>query len=231
MSELVTVGAIVPLDESLVPRADYFPGIWDTNVVDGTLYGIPWYVDTRVLFYRTDMIPTPPRTWSEWIEIMTRLKAASKDPDFYPLVMPTNEWPQPVIMALNRGARLVDERGHALFDEPVFIEGFTFYVDLFRRGLVPTVSTRRSRTSTSSSATASSRCSSADRGTSAIRTRLTKSNRRRGPPRRSRADGAQYRLARGRLESRDYQALDAAGRREEAHCASRVPRSRRNFSS
>ena len=140
MSELVTVGAIVPLDESLVPRADYFPGIWDTNVVDGTLYGIPWYVDTRVLFYRTDMIPTPPRTYSEWLSIMARLKAESKDEHFYPLVMPTNEWPQPVAMALHRGARLVDERGHALFDEPAFIEGFSFYVDLFRRGFAPTVS-------------------------------------------------------------------------------------------
>lgn len=140
MSELVTVDAIVPLEESLVPRADYFPGIWDTNVVDGILYGIPWYVDTRVLFYRTDMIATPPRTYSEWLSIMGRLKAESKDEHFYPLVMPTNEWPQPVIMALHRGARLVDERGHALFDEPAFIEGFGFYVDLFRRGFAPTVS-------------------------------------------------------------------------------------------
>ena len=140
MSELVTVDAIVPLEESLVPRADYFPGIWDTNVVDGTLYGIPWYVDTRVLFYRTDMIPTPPRTYGEWLAIMARLKAESKDEHFYPLVMPTNEWPQPVAMALHRGARLVDERGHALFDEPAFIEGFSFYVDLFRRGFAPTVS-------------------------------------------------------------------------------------------
>jgi multiple sugar transport system substrate-binding protein len=140
MSELVTVGAIVPLEETLVPRADYFPGIWDTNVVDGTLYGVPWYVDTRVLFYRTDMIPTPPRTWSEWTAILQRLKTDTKRDDFYALVMPTNEWPQPVIMALQRGARLVDERGHALFDEPQFVAGFSFYVDLFRRGFAPTVS-------------------------------------------------------------------------------------------
>ena len=140
ISELVAVGAIVSLEESLVERADYFPGIWDTNVVDGTLYGIPWYVDTRVLFYRTDMIPTPPRTWSEWTSVMQRLKSASTNPDFYPLVMPTNEWAQPVAMALQRGARLVDERGHALFDEPAFIQGFSFYVDLFRRGYAPTVS-------------------------------------------------------------------------------------------
>ena len=140
VAELHTVGAIAPLPETLVPRADYFPGIWDTNVVDGTLYGIPWYVDTRVLFYRTDMIPTPPRTWSEWIAVMTRLKNESKRPHFYPLVMPTNEWPQPVAFAAQRGATFVDEAGHARFEEPQFIEAFTFYTDIYRRGLAPAVS-------------------------------------------------------------------------------------------
>ena len=140
MSELVTIGAIVPLEESLVPKDDYFAGIWDTNVVGGTLYGIPWYVDTRVLFYRTDMIPTPPRTWSEWVEIMARLRRENTSRDFYPIVMPTNEWPQPVIMAIQKGAVMVDESGHARFDDPQFLEGFTFYVDLFRRGLAPAVS-------------------------------------------------------------------------------------------
>ncbi len=38
---------------AIVTRDDYFAGIWDTNVVDGRLYGMPWYVDTRLLFYRT----------------------------------------------------------------------------------------------------------------------------------------------------------------------------------
>ena len=41
-------------------------------MVDGTLYGVPWYVDTRLLFYRRDMLAragftAPPRTWAEWI--------------------------------------------------------------------------------------------------------------------------------------------------------------------
>jgi len=138
MSELVTIDAIVPLDETLVPRDDYFPGIWETNVVNGTLYGIPWYVDTRLLFYRTDMIPTPPRTWSEWLAIMERLKREGP-PHFYPIVLPTNEWPQPVILAVQRGATLVDEAGHARFEEPQFLAGFEFYLDLFRRGYAPSV--------------------------------------------------------------------------------------------
>ncbi len=140
MAELVTVGAIIPLEETLVPREDYFPGIWDTNVVNGTLYGIPWYVDTRVLFYRTDMMPTPPRTWSEWLATMERLKRESKRDHFYPIILPTNEWPQPVIFALQRGAMLVDEAGSARFEQQQFIDGFEFYRSLFVRGYAPAVS-------------------------------------------------------------------------------------------
>ncbi|HYC90324.1 MAG TPA: sugar ABC transporter substrate-binding protein [Thermoanaerobaculia bacterium] len=140
MSELVTIGAIVPLEPTLVPREDYFGGIWDTNVIGGTLYGIPWYVDTRLLFYRTDMIPNPPRTWSEWMAVMEKLRRENPSRDFYPIVMPTNEWPQPVILALQRGAVLVDDDARAHFDDPRFIEGFSFYVDMFRRGYAPAVS-------------------------------------------------------------------------------------------
>jgi multiple sugar transport system substrate-binding protein len=140
MSELVTVGAIAPLEETLVPRDDYFGGIWDTNVVGGTLYGIPWYVDTRLLFYRTDMIPEPPRTWSEWMAVMDKLRRENPSRDFFPIVMPTNEWPQPVILALQRGAVLVDDQAQARFDEPRFLEGFSFYVEMFRRGFAPAVS-------------------------------------------------------------------------------------------
>lgn len=142
--ELVAVRAVEPLDarvaqSKVVDRRDYFPGIWDTNVAGGKLYGIPWYVDTRVLFYRTDMIRTPPRTWSEWIAIMTALKRQARDPRFFPLLMPTSEWAQPVILAAGRGAELVSEDGHPRFQEPRFIEAFSFYLDIYRRGLAPAI--------------------------------------------------------------------------------------------
>ena len=59
--EFQALNALEPLDaraaaSSTVPRADYFAGIWDTNVIDGQTYGLPWYVDTRVLFYRPDLM-------------------------------------------------------------------------------------------------------------------------------------------------------------------------------
>src|SRR5262245_38507652 len=83
LPELVTLGALEPLDarfagSATIARDDYFPGILDTNVIDGVIWGVPWYVDTRVLFYRTDLLAAagfaePPRTWSAWVDAMTRL--------------------------------------------------------------------------------------------------------------------------------------------------------------
>lgn len=145
ISELQTLGAIEPLNarvtaSRIIHARDYFPGIWDTNVVRGELYGVPWYVDTRVLFYRTDMIATPPRTWSEWIALMTRLKKESRDPHFFPLLMPTNEWPQPVILAVQQKAELVSYEGDAKFEDPQFRNAWSFYLDIYKRGLAPVVS-------------------------------------------------------------------------------------------
>src|SRR5947208_8749524 len=59
--EFVALKALEPLDRYLaaspIVRADdYFAGIWDTNQVDGQLYGVPWYVDTRLVFYRRDLL-------------------------------------------------------------------------------------------------------------------------------------------------------------------------------
>jgi len=61
LPELVALEALEPLDAWIarpdgVDAADYFPGILATNVVDGTTWGVPWYVDTRVLFYRSDLL-------------------------------------------------------------------------------------------------------------------------------------------------------------------------------
>ncbi|MEO8802032.1 MAG: extracellular solute-binding protein, partial [Rudaea sp.] len=59
--EFATLGALEPLQpyanaSPVVHAGDYFAGIWDTNIIDGKLYGVPWYVDTRLLFYRTDLL-------------------------------------------------------------------------------------------------------------------------------------------------------------------------------
>src|SRR5690625_1965834 len=103
LSELIMLGALQPLNQrvtasKVIERGDYFPGIWNTNVVDGTLYGIPWYVDTRLLFYRKDILARagfehPPRTWAEWARQLAAIKKRV-GPDRYAVLLPTNEFEQ-----------------------------------------------------------------------------------------------------------------------------------------
>ena len=148
--EFVALDALEPLDpyvarSTAIRQSDFFPGSWSTNVVGGTAYGVPWYVDTRVLFYRTDLLKAAgydsvPTTWPQWREAMERIKARMS-PGQYPILVPTSEWPPPVILGLQTGAQLLRDNGHyANFSDPRFRRAFDFYIDLFRDGLAPSVS-------------------------------------------------------------------------------------------
>lgn len=150
VAEFAALRALEPLDgrvaaSATVDPAHHFAGIWDTNIIDGVLYGIPWYVDTRVLFYRSDLLaaagyPEPPVTWSGWRAAMTALSRGGADPR-YGTLLPVNEWAQPVILGLQAGSPLLAEHETAgAFAQPEFHRAFTFYVDLFRDGLAPPVS-------------------------------------------------------------------------------------------
>ena len=150
IAEFEIIGALASLDEfvsrsSQVNRAAFFDGSWDANVVHDTTFGVPWYVDTRVLFYRSDLLAeagydSMPVTWSGWRAAMEAMKVRMQEGQ-YPLLMPTSEWPPPVILGLQAGSTLLRDDGrHGDFRGDAFRRAFAFYVELFRDGLAPTVS-------------------------------------------------------------------------------------------
>lgn len=148
--EFAAIGALEPLDGSVarsrsVSPARYFPGVWATSLYDGAVYGIPWYVDTRVLYYRPDLLAragfaTLPRTWSEWRDAMRKVKRI-QPPSAHPILLPTNEWEQLAILGLQQGSPLLAENGtRGAFSGAEFREAAEFYVGIFREGLAPIVS-------------------------------------------------------------------------------------------
>jgi len=148
--EFVALNSLEPLDSlarssSEIRRDDFFDGIWKTNVVNGKTYGIPWYVDTRLIYYRTDLLAKAgyrefPKTWAGWIGAMKKIKQGMT-PNQSPLLMPTNEWPQPVIFALNVGSPILRDGGrYGAFQQPPFREGFNFYLNFYRQGLASPLS-------------------------------------------------------------------------------------------
>ncbi len=53
-----------------IDTSKVFDGAWSTSLYDGRYYGLPWILDTKYLFYNTEMlskagIQAPPRTWDD----------------------------------------------------------------------------------------------------------------------------------------------------------------------
>jgi len=141
------LGAIENLDawiqKSLtIKREKYFEGIWDTNVLDGKVYGIPWYVDTRILFYRKDVLAkagynVPPKTWEELYDCSKKIKA-KLPAEKYPIYIPTNEWAPFVIFGLQANAKLLkNNNSYGNFQSKEFQYAFTYLINLIKQDLAP----------------------------------------------------------------------------------------------
>lgn len=148
--EFAALGALLELSElqqtAELSKGDYFPGIWATNEINGQLFGIPWYVDTRVLFYRHDLLRAAgfevvPQTWQSWREAMQAIKQILPE-GAHPILLPTNEWEQIVILGLNSDKPMLREGGQfANFRNAGFLQASEFYLSLYREQLAPIVST------------------------------------------------------------------------------------------
>jgi multiple sugar transport system substrate-binding protein len=147
--EFAALDALEPLEPYLdrsggIDESDFFPGLWETNRVDAHVFGIPWYADTRLLFYRKDMLAQagwkePPRTWDEWLASMRDIKR-KVNPSGYAILMPTNEWEHLTILGLQTGSRMLRDDGRfGDFDSPEFRRALEFYGRLFAEGLAPRV--------------------------------------------------------------------------------------------
>jgi multiple sugar transport system substrate-binding protein len=147
ISEFAALDALARLDESakassVIDEQDYFPGIWATNRVNDMLYGVPWYVDTRLLFYRQDIlraagIGRPPRDWVEWMQAATAVKQHVGNNNFA-LFVPVNDFEMQVSLALQQGVPLLREGDrYGNFSSPELVAALDFYLDFFRKGLAP----------------------------------------------------------------------------------------------
>jgi multiple sugar transport system substrate-binding protein len=149
LPELAALGALEPLqarvDHSPVIRPnDYFPSIWATNLYNGKLYGVPWYVDTRLLFYRSDLLRAagfhaPPQDWHEWRQMLAALSHPERG--VYGILLPTNEYDQLTALALQQPDPLLrDGDRYGNFESAGFKHALKFYIDTFRLRQAPPIS-------------------------------------------------------------------------------------------
>jgi len=143
--EFEAINAIEPLNKlieksSVISKEKFFDGIWDTNVLDTTVFGIPWYVDTRVLFYRTDILKEvgydrAPKTWAELYDASRKIKQKLNRYSFF---IPTNEWLPFIVFGIQNNASLLkDKDRYANFSAKEFKESLEYLTKFYHEGLAP----------------------------------------------------------------------------------------------
>jgi len=140
--EFAKTGALDPTPPDLFQKSTFFPGAWDTTVVDGTSFGVPWYVETRGIYYRTDLatkagFPDGPKNWDDLTAMAKALqtKAGAK---WGLNIQPgkTGSWQSLLPFAWSNGAEIAKD-GKWTFDTPEMTEALRYYASFFTQKLAP----------------------------------------------------------------------------------------------
>ena len=140
MGEFAKAGGLDPTPDGLVKDSDFYDGAWGSTVVGNTSYGVPWYVETRVLYYRTDLAKKAgwdkaPTTWDEFSKFAADLKKAGVK---YPVSLQpgqTGSWQSVLPFAWSNGAKVTNDGGTDYsIDSPQMTEALDYYKSFFDKG-------------------------------------------------------------------------------------------------
>ena len=135
---------LVDVTDRITPEMEkgVLPGAWTTVEDNGRRYGMPWILDTKYLFYNTEMlskagIAAPPKTWAELVEQAKTIK--QKGIVEYPIVW---SWAQAeaaicdytTLVAANKG-EFLDSSGKPAFQTGGGLEALQYMVDTIDQGL------------------------------------------------------------------------------------------------
>jgi multiple sugar transport system substrate-binding protein len=124
-------------------RADFLPFTIDTlSDRSGNIYGLWHETDCRALFYRKDLVPNPPATWAELIDVGARI---ARERGIAGYLFNAGRWEATVFdhlpMFWAQGGELVDADGRPVFGLPPhrdhLIRVLTFLRDAVQRGASP----------------------------------------------------------------------------------------------
>ncbi|HEY0693053.1 MAG TPA: sugar ABC transporter substrate-binding protein [Kribbella sp.] len=144
MGEFADVGALDPTPSG-IDQASFFPGALDTTKVGGTNYGVPWYVETRLVYYRKDLaakagITTPPTDW-DGLKAMAKAMKERAGAKYGINLQPGGQgsWQTVMPFAWSAGASITAPGDKKFtFDTPEMQEGLSYYQSFFTEKLAGT---------------------------------------------------------------------------------------------
>jgi multiple sugar transport system substrate-binding protein len=137
MGEFAKTGALEEVPDS-VDMDSFFEGARNTAIVDDTSYGVPWYVETRLLYYRKDIadkagVTEAPTDWDGLKEMAKALK--EKGGAKYGISLAPNNWQEYLPFVWQNGGDVANEESEWTLDSPEAVEALEYYKSFFDEGL------------------------------------------------------------------------------------------------
>jgi len=124
-----------------VARSSYLPNIWKASTLNGKSFGIPWYLTTRLTIYNTDLLKQAginkvPSTYAELAQAAQQIKDKTGKYAFFVTFVPQDSG-EVLESFVQMGVNLVNDEGKAAFNTPQGKAAFQYWVDLYKKGLLP----------------------------------------------------------------------------------------------
>jgi putative chitobiose transport system substrate-binding protein len=122
-------------------RSSYLPNIWKASTLNGKSFGIPWYLTTRLTIYNTDLlkqsgVANAPSTYTELAQVAQQVKDKTGKYAFFVTFVPEDSG-EVLESFVQMGVTLVDADGKAAFNSPQGKAAFQYWVDLYKKKLLP----------------------------------------------------------------------------------------------
>jgi putative chitobiose transport system substrate-binding protein len=145
-SQLAGKNAWLNLDNKVSSqvRSSYLPNIWQASTLNNKSFGIPWYLTTRLTIYNTSLlkqagITRPPVTYAELAQMAQQIKDKTGKYAFFATFVPQDSG-EVLESMVQMGVTLVNTDGKAGFNTPQGKAAFQYWVDLYKKGLLPKAS-------------------------------------------------------------------------------------------
>jgi len=146
--EFARAGWVAALDPWLEPAhlEPLHPGALRADRLNGRLYGVPWFVDTGVLYYRRDLLEKyffqPPETYPELLRIAREILRREQRPELAGFLWQGKQYEGLVCTALEfirgNGGDLLRADGAATLADDATVEAVQFMADLIHdAGVTP----------------------------------------------------------------------------------------------
>lgn len=118
-----------------------WPNLWPTVAYEGSLYGLPWYTDCRLLLYNKTMLKdagfdNPPETWEEFCYVADKITDSSKRTYGYGVSGTKSEVTTlgyMMFLYAAGGELLTEDYSEPAFNTPEGLRALKFYTDLAKK--------------------------------------------------------------------------------------------------